>query len=429
MRKFLVLSLSIASVALSLGARADLDSYFKRPEPAFTWSKTEERSVGKATISTYDMVSQVWQGITWKHRVQIFRPAVVRYPGSCGLLNVGGGPRQRFEEFGLEFALRTSAPYAILYDSPNQPIYGLEEDALIAHTYMQYMKTGNEDWPLHLPMAKSVLKAMDVIQAATTQAGHAPITGFVPMGLSKRGWTTWLVGASNDPRVKAIVPMVIDCLRVSDHLKLQIEEYGPTGSEEIADYITSGFNKVLDTPPGKRLMEIEDPYSYRDRMTLPKLLVLGTNDQYWPQGSLNLYWDGLKGPKWVLYCPNSRHDLEDRERLYSTVSAFIRMIASGSKWPSLAWSYTPAGDGYKLNVTSSVPPKSARLFRAFAPTRDLRPAQWVFDPMSLSAGNAEGRMDRSDEAYGSMFAELTFADSVAPFTLSTQVHLLPKRGK
>src|SRR6185295_17598364 len=55
--------------------------------------------------------------------------------------------------------------------------------------------------------------------------------------------------------------------------------------------------------------------------TLPKLLILGTNDRYWAQDALNLYWDGLKGPKWVLYTPNSGHGLEDRERVFRSEAA------------------------------------------------------------------------------------------------------------
>src|SRR5579883_2168441 len=41
--------------------------------------------------------------------------------------------------------------------------------------------------------------------------GHLKVDHFVVAGGSKRGWTTWLVGTV-DPRVIAIVPLVIDAL-------------------------------------------------------------------------------------------------------------------------------------------------------------------------------------------------------------------------
>src|SRR5262249_19997886 len=162
-------------------------------------------------------------------------------------------------------------------------------------------------------------------------------------------------GASQDKRIKAIVPMVIDTLNVVAQMPHQLAAFGGKPSEQIGDYSRADMFTKLQTPQGKRLLELEDPYSYRDILTLPKLLILGTNDRYWAQDALNLYWDGLKGPKWVLYTPNSGHGLEDRERVYATWAAFIHSIAGGRKWPKMQWEYRPAADGVTLSVRSDIP--------------------------------------------------------------------------
>src|SRR5207244_10526000 len=108
----------------------------------------------------------------------------------------------------IGLAKASQAVYAILYNIPNQPLYGSKtEDALVVYTWLKFMETGDESWPLHFPMAKAVLKAMDAVQAFT-QSEHQPaITDFIVTGASKRGWTTWLAGASRDRRIKAIAPM------------------------------------------------------------------------------------------------------------------------------------------------------------------------------------------------------------------------------
>ena len=228
-------------------------------------------------------------------------------------------------------ATLAECPVAVLFNIPNQPLYGgLTEDALVVYTWQKFLETGDESWPLHFPMAKAVLKAMDAVQAMACAEKLPSIDEFLITGASKRGWTTWLDGASRDKRIKAIAPMVIDTLNVAAQIPHQLAAYGQP-SEQVSDYTSAGMLAKLQTPEGKRLLQLEDPYSYRDRLTLPKLLILGTNDRYWSQDALNLYWDDLKGPKWVMYTPNSGHDLRNGYlQVVNTLTAFARAQASGN---------------------------------------------------------------------------------------------------
>src|SRR5205823_5996119 len=126
------------------------------------------------------LVSQTWQGINWEHRLQIFRPDKVVHPRFCGLLNAGGSGGKGDIQLGMTAAQSYGGTFAILFNIPNQPLYGgLTEDALIAHTWQKYLETGDDSWPLHFPMAKSVLKAMDAIQAFSKTAGMPEINEFL----------------------------------------------------------------------------------------------------------------------------------------------------------------------------------------------------------------------------------------------------------
>ena len=116
-------------------------------------------------------------------------------------------------ELFVDLAERLATPVAVLRQVPFQPIFGMREDDLIAHTFEQYVKTGEADWPLLLPMVKSVVRAMDATQVYATDSWDLSIEEFTVTGASKRGWTTWLTAAV-DPRVTALAPMVIDMLNM-----------------------------------------------------------------------------------------------------------------------------------------------------------------------------------------------------------------------
>jgi PhoPQ-activated pathogenicity-related protein len=169
---------------------------------------------------------------------------------------------------------------------PNQPLMFAgetrkrSEDAIIAYTWDRYLRTGDETWPLRLPMTKSVVRAMDTVTAFCRSAsgGGVTVDRFVIGGGSKRGWTAWTTGAV-DNRVVAIVPVVIDLLNVEPSFEHHYRAYGfwaPT----VHDYEDMGIMRWRGTPEFQALMRIEDPYSYRDRVTMPKFIVNATGDQY-----------------------------------------------------------------------------------------------------------------------------------------------------
>jgi PhoPQ-activated pathogenicity-related protein len=407
---------ALALAPTAYAADAPLDAFMKKPEPEFRWEKREEKKVMGGTLHDLFFTSQVWQGRPWTHRLQLFIPEKNDYPDFCTLLNTGGGGSRAEETMGMLGAGMVGGAFAILYHIPNQPLYGLTEDALIVYTWQKYLETGDASWPLHFPMAKAVLKAMDVLQAA-----QPALKRFLITGASKRGWTTYLAGAARDRRIVGIAPMVIDILNVEKQIAHQLEMYGKP-SEQVADYTAAGFEKILTTPRGKELLRIEDPYAYRDRLKLPKLIILGTNDRYWSQDALNLYWDDLKGPKWVLYTPNSGHGLEDRARVFATLSAFGRMLAGRKRWPKLRWRYTPE----MLYIDSDAPMDSARLFTCPSATTDFRDSKWTsVERAAANHRHVGAGIYPPTTGFAATFGEVTYElEKDRKFTLSTQLAIL-----
>ncbi|MBI3726327.1 hypothetical protein HY251_20570, partial [bacterium] len=217
---------------------------------------------------------------------------------------------------------------------------------------------------------------------------------------------------------------VIDVLNVPKQAEHQLASYGEP-SEQIREYTVAGMGDLLKTKEGQRLMELEDPWSYRDRLTLPKLIVNGTNDRYWTQDALNIYWDDLEGPKWILYVPNSGHGLEDRGRVTASLAAFTRAIASGRGLPALTWKYEKREDGgLTLKLESGAALVEARLFHASSKTTDFRDSSWEYDKMSGEGSSWSATVERPKDGKLAVFGEAVYESNGARFTLSTQIRIL-----
>jgi PhoPQ-activated pathogenicity-related protein len=423
--------LILGSIAGAPAARADLAGYVKRPDKAFAWKVEKAAAHKSGNIYELSLVSQVWQGITWKHKLEIYEPNGVAPKATMLLWNTGGSASFLTRALGMELARLSQSPCAFLYHIPNQPLFGgKKEDALIAETFVRYLKTGDENWPLLFPMVKSVVKAMDALQAFSQKEWGKSIDHFVVSGASKRGWTTWLTAAV-DPRVKAIAPLVIDTLNMAEQMNHQKKAFGEY-SEQINDYTRAHLVPMPNTPEARRLWRMVDPYTYRDRLTLPKLLINGNNDPYWSTDALNLYWDGLKGPKWVLYIPNAGHSLQQRQKNGRTdhsqaiagLAAFVRHQVVDNPMPVLHWQHTDAGDQLRLRVQADPAPRAARLWVAEGPTPDLRKAQWQSRLVRMEKGTLDGQVPRPRKGYVAFYAELDYEIDGIAHHLSTQLRLV-----
>ncbi|MFN0052184.1 MAG: PhoPQ-activated pathogenicity-related family protein [Planctomycetales bacterium] len=434
----LALLLPASSVSAKEPAKPEipvaLANYVAREEPAFRWELRSTERLEAGTIYTLFLVSQEWQGIVWEHDLQVFQPAGVAPRDTMLLWNQGGNANEKNAAFGMDIARRVQSPVAFLYGIPKQPLYdGKKEDTLIAETFVRYLETGDDKWPLLFPMVKSLVKAMDALQSFSKDQWQTPVAGFVVSGASKRGWTTWLTAAA-DPRVKAIAPMVIDTLNMRDQGPYQLKSFGKY-SEQINDYTQRGLVPMPDTPEAKRLWSMVDPWIYRERLTIPKMIINGANDPYWTTDALNLYWNDLPGNKWVLYVPNAGHNLEqhladgrkDRERALNALAAFTRHTIRGIAMPQVAWNHDDAGDKARLTVKFDQRPKGARVWMAAAPTRDFRLAPWKETAATIEGAATVATVPRPDAGHVAFFAELDYDIDGLPHQVSTQMRILDAR--
>jgi PhoPQ-activated pathogenicity-related protein len=425
----------VACFASSAPARANVIDYCKTPDKEFRWELKIKQETEAGTVYDLHLVSQVWQGIKWEHQLQVYLPKNVKPGATMFLYNQGGKANAASVAFGMDLARKMGAPVGILYGIPNQPLLGGKtEDGLIAETFVRYLDTKDATWPLLFPMTKSLVRAMDALQQFARQEWKVEVRWFVVSGGSKRGWTTWLTGAT-DARVKAIAPLVIDTLNMVEQMDHQLRSYGKY-SLMIRDYTQRGLVPLPKTEEAVKLWQMVDPYFYRDRLTMPKLIVNGANDPYWTVDALNLYWDGLKGQKWVLYVPNAGHDLTqkvdgkaDRSRVHSTLAAFTRAQVFDKALPKLSWKHDDSAGNLRLTVEADVPPTAARLWVAKSATKDFRQAKWQEQPANVKAGTVVGEVVPPADGYLAFFGELEFALDGQGYYLSTQIRVAGKGEK
>jgi PhoPQ-activated pathogenicity-related protein len=430
--------LLLPTAALARGPLAGgLAEYVAAKDDSYTWTKRNEGSVLTCKYVELTLTSQVWRGITWKHQLFLIKPAQVDPNAKHAMLMIAGGnwkdeladPKTQIKLPGEAQLLALVAeqmklPVAILLHVPQQPMFdGKREDQIISLTFREFLKTGDPNWPLLAPMVKSAVKGMDATQEALKKEWNLDVATFTVTGASKRGWTTWLTCAVDD-RAVAIAPMVIDMLNMSQHTKLQRESFGGQPSEQIDDY--KGLDEQIDTPRGLALRKLVDPWEYRERLTQPKLVILGTNDRYWPLDACSLYWDDLPGEKHLIYVPNNGHSLPDRARIVAGLNAINRRVITGKPLPKLDWGFKNDDGHVQLNVLSDVKPSRVRTWTAIAKTRDFRDSKWTAADASPADAAFISRLPIPSEGFAAMLGEAVYHEGTEnEFSLSTNVRIVP----
>jgi PhoPQ-activated pathogenicity-related protein len=413
-----------------------LAEYLNRPDKSFSY-KVTRLDRNRMDIA---LTSQTWQGIPWRHSLIVQNPENLEYSHIAILYITGDGPYPGDYLTMKLMSQATGMPIAMLFDVPNQPIEGRREDDLIAHTFESYLVHPDPSLPLLFPMTKSAIKAMDAVDMATRRSKN-PIKKWVVVGASKRGWTTWMVGAANDPQVKAIAPMVFDILNIPAQLKHQLDSWGQY-SDQIKDYSRRGLEAQLATPRGNDLGVIVDPFSYRKNFRVPTLIVKGSNDPYWTADAMSLYLKELPQPKWILDVPNTGHTLGTGIMAAATIGAFAQSIAGAFPMPKQRWSYGRGSDNSAtLEVTSTDPPlQKLTLWSAESPTLDFRNSVYkIVDTAEGGFGDNETprkkvrstnkvvvRYVMPEGMNVAIFGEMKYAINGKVFSLSTPTHVYAK---
>jgi len=424
---------------LAITPETALKSYVNNGDKTFSWELKDSFTQGDVTGYNLLLTSQTWRGITWRHQLTVMVPKENLHDGAM-LFITGGSNKQEQPNWSksdklwpslMGIAAKNKAIVVLLKQAPNQPLYGnLTEDALISYTLHNFKKDGDYSWPLLFPMVKSAVKAMDAVQEFSKQTLKHEVNNFVVTGASKRGWTTWLSAAIDDKRVKAIGPMVIDMLNMPATLDYQLKSYGAY-SEQIEDYVKLEIPQTANTPQGNAITTMIDPYSYRAKLTVPKLIFIGTNDEYWTVDAIKHYYDQIPGKNMIHYVPNAGHDLGGGKQALEALSAFFGTTINGRNYPTPTWKVSPKKKGAQVSIkTDRNDLVDAVVWTATSSDKDFRNEKWT----SYSLGVSNTSKIKLQEAYAgsgykAFYVDLKYKDANGgTYTVSTRMFLTDSKG-
>lgn len=425
------------------GERTALDRYVAAPDSSFAYELAASFASGGCTVDVLRLTSQTWLTAAevdrpvWQHWLSVIRPAEVT--SETGFLFIAGGSHDKpvpdkVDASALMIAASTKSVVAVLSNVPAQPLVFAgetekrSEDSLVAYTWDKFLRTGDEKWPARLPMTKAAVRAMDAVTSfcAGEQGGRLNVATYFVMGGSKRGWTTWTTAAV-DERVIAIAPAVIDTLNLEPSLRGHFEAYG-FFAPSLKDYSGQRIVDWSGTPEMRTLQRIEDPFEYRERLTLPKFIFNAAGDQFFPTDSARHYFDALPGVKYIRAVPNADHGMKGTDAML-TLAACYDAVLKRTPLPQFEWKHE-GGDA--VRVTARTLPTAVKLWQATNPTaRDFRLESlgkaWTSTILTPEAdGSWLGRVARPEKGWTAYFVELTFpGTSVAPLIFTNVPRVYP----
>merc|ERR1719234_1746477 len=319
---------TLASAAPCVGYDC-LEEYVFREDGAYSWYDTGHRirvneTGGRGGWTGYflNFTSQQWLTTDLVSRSEWWHILVVVGPDKLStrdttLLWIGSGanndPLPDLADYDLlvagGIATTNNVVTAALFQIPNANIVFAEdpeqasrrEDAAIAFTWWKLASDTSTDpaYILQLPMAKAGVRALDTVENFLTSdeapeevqgLGLSP-THHIVTGASKRGWATWLVGAV-DPRVMAIVPVVMDELNFLENIKHHYRSLGGW-SFALESYWKMNLTLYFNDPVLETLFDIIDPFQYKDMLKLPKLVCNSADDEFFLPDNIRYWWDEM----------------------------------------------------------------------------------------------------------------------------------------
>jgi PhoPQ-activated pathogenicity-related protein len=197
-------------------------------------------------------------------------------------------------------------------------------------------------------------------------------------------------------------------------------------SVQIEDYVKLGIPQTSRSEKGMAITTMVDPYSYRKKLTMPKMIFMGTNDEYWTVDAIKHYIDSIPGQNFITYVPNVGHSLGDKKQALTTLSAFFGQTLAGSSYPVLNWNISQNKKGATLKVDATADILvDAILWSTDSEDTDFRNDKWSGKSLGLKSkkpSTVTALQPYPEKGYCAFYLDLKYKDANGgEYTESTRV--------
>jgi PhoPQ-activated pathogenicity-related protein len=160
---------------------------------------------------------------------------------------------------------------------------------------------------------------------------------------------------------------------------------------------------------------------------MPKMILIGTNDEYWPVDAIKNYYNDIPGKNYIHYVPDAGHDLAGGEQALRALCAFWAYTLSNEQYPECSWEVSQSENGITLKVKGT-PDKviNAYLWSADSEDRDFRDEKWQsLNLKEKSSGIIEKVIEFPENGYKAFYIDLKYKNlNGGEYTKSTRMFVV-----
>ncbi len=190
------------------------------------------------------------------------------------------------------------------------------------------------------------------------------------------------------------------------------------------DYSRRQLQKITTGPDNHQLIHSVDPFTYRSNLTMPKLIISGSNDPFWLSNSSDYFRHELPGQTNHLLIPNAGHEMGDGTMTFVALGAFADHLRANSILPRLDFNIS----NDKLIVTYTHKPKSLKVWQA--ESENLWFSDQCFTQICISTDAMEAETTfnlASNSKNQAIFVEAIFSNLSEDYSLSTPMKIYKKQ--